>query len=84
LFKVVNKKLDVVAAFFSAVGTAVEGVSLPAHFAPLVLLGKGAYLTAFTDAQLQTAAFHGHQRKHEPVVKGPSRCRTPSIRHARN
>jgi hypothetical protein len=57
LFKVVNKKLAVLMVFFAAVGTAVEGVSLLAHYAPLVFLGKGAYLTAFTTAQLQAAAY---------------------------
>ena len=34
LFKIVNKKLAVVAALFSVVGTAVEGVSLLAHDRP--------------------------------------------------
>ena len=57
LFKVVNRKLAVVMVLFSAVGTAVEGVSLLAHYAPLVFLGKGSYLGAFTTAQLQAAAY---------------------------
>ncbi len=57
LFKVVNKKFAVLAALFSVVGTAVEGVSLLAHYAPLVFLGKGPYLAAFTPAQLQAAAY---------------------------
>lgn len=57
LFKVVNKKLAVVMVLFSVVGTAVEGVSLLAHYAPLVFLGKGSYLGAFTTAQLQGAAY---------------------------
>ncbi len=57
LFKVVNTKLAMVMLLFSAVGTAVEGVSLLAHYAPLVFLGKGSYLSAFTTAQLQTAAY---------------------------
>jgi hypothetical protein len=57
LFKVVNKKVAVVMALFSAVGTAVEGVSLLAHYAPLIFLGKASYLAAFTTAQLQAAAY---------------------------
>jgi hypothetical protein len=57
LFKVVNKKAARLLLFFSIVGTAVEGVSLLAHYAPLVFLGKGSYLAAFTTAQLQAAAY---------------------------
>ncbi len=57
LFKIVNRKLAVVAALFGAIGTAVEGVSLLAHYAPLVFLGKASYLGAFTTAQLEAAAY---------------------------
>jgi Domain of unknown function (DUF4386) len=57
LFKIVNRKLAVMALLFAMIGTAVEGVSLLAHFAPLLLLGKGAYLSAFTEAQLQAATY---------------------------
>ncbi|HMJ19680.1 MAG TPA: DUF4386 domain-containing protein [Gemmatimonadaceae bacterium] len=57
LFKVVNKKMAMVLLFFATVGTAVEGVSVLAHYAPLVLLGKGSYLAAFTTAQLQAASY---------------------------
>ncbi len=57
LFKVVNRQWALVMTCFAFVGTAVEGVSLLAHFAPLVLLGKGPYLAAFTTAQLQAAAY---------------------------
>ena len=57
LFKVVNKKMAMVLLFFATVGTAVEGVSVLAHYAPLVLLGKGSYLVAFTTAQLQAASY---------------------------
>ncbi|MES2179686.1 MAG: DUF4386 domain-containing protein [Gemmatimonadota bacterium] len=57
VFKVVNRKLMLLAALFSVVGTAVEGVSLLAHYAPLILLGKSATLTAFTAEQLQAAAY---------------------------
>jgi hypothetical protein len=57
LFKVVDKKMALLMVCFATVGTAVEGVSLLAHYAPLIFLGKGAYLSAFTTAQLQTAAY---------------------------
>ena len=38
-------------------GTAVESVSLLAHFAPLILLGGGRQLSAFTAEQLQSGAY---------------------------
>jgi hypothetical protein len=57
LFKVVNKKVALMMAFFSLTGNAIESVSLLAHFAPLVLLGDGHYLKAFTAEQLQAAAY---------------------------
>jgi Domain of unknown function (DUF4386) len=57
LFKVVNKPVAVVTMVFSFVGTAIGGINLLADFAPLVLLGKGAYLAAFTEGQLQAAAY---------------------------
>ena len=57
LFKAVNRKLVVIAVLFSFVGTAIEGVALLAHYAPLVLLGKSTMLAAFTAEQLQTAAY---------------------------
>jgi len=57
LFKVVNRNVALLVVFFSLVGTAVESVSLLAHFAPLVLLGGGRYLSAFTVEQLQAAAY---------------------------
>ncbi len=41
LFKVVSRDLTLMVVFFSLVGTAIESVSLLAHFAPLVFLGKG-------------------------------------------
>src|ERR1017187_5574727 len=43
--------------FFAFVMDAIESVSLLAHFAPLLLLGGGHYLTAFTAEQLQAAAY---------------------------
>ncbi len=57
LFKIVDKKLAVIMVFFSTVGAAVQALALLAHYAPLVLLGKASYLTAFTTAQLQAAAY---------------------------
>ena len=57
LFKAVHRKLVVIAVLFSFVGTAIEGVALLAHYAPLVLLGKSTMLAAFTAEQLQTAAY---------------------------
>lgn len=57
LFKVVNKNVALLVVFFSMVGTAVESVSLLAHFAPLIFLGGGSYLSAFTAEQLQAWAY---------------------------
>jgi hypothetical protein len=57
LFKVVNKNVALLMVFFDLVVTAIESVSLLAHFAPLVFLGGGHYLSAFTAEQLQAAAY---------------------------
>jgi hypothetical protein len=57
LFKVVNRSLALLVVFFSLVGTAVESVSLLCHFAPLILLGGGHYMGAFTTEQLQAWAY---------------------------
>ena len=57
LFKVVNKNVALMMIFFGLVANAIEGVSLLAHLAPLVLLGGGHYLSAFTAEQLQAAAY---------------------------
>ena len=57
LFKVVNKNVALMMVFFGLVANAIEGVSLLAHLAPLVLLGGGHYLSAFTAEQLQAAAY---------------------------
>lgn len=53
LFKVVNKNVALLVATFALVANTVDSVSLLAHFAPLVLLGDGHYLSASTAAQLQ-------------------------------
>lgn len=57
LFKVVNRSVTLLVVFFSLVGTAIESVSLLCHFAPLILLGGGHYLTALTAEQLQAWAY---------------------------
>jgi uncharacterized protein DUF4386 len=57
LFKVVNKKIALLDAILGLVSTAIEAVSLLAHYAPLVVLGGGPYLHAFTAEQLEAAAY---------------------------
>jgi len=57
LFKPVNRNLTLLVVIFSIVGTAVEAVSLLAHFAPLVFLGNGHQLSAFTKEQLQAWSY---------------------------
>jgi hypothetical protein len=57
LFKVVSRKAALLMLFFATIGTAVEGMSLLAHYVPLILLGKGSFLAAFTTAQLQAASY---------------------------
>jgi len=56
LFRVVNRSLALLVAFFSLVGTALESVSLLFHFAPLALLGGADYLAAFATEQLHALA----------------------------
>ena len=56
LFKPVNRSLCSVAAFFGLVGSVVQAISSLFHLAPLVLLGKSAYLSVFTLEQLQALA----------------------------
>jgi len=57
LFKVVNKNVALLMVFFDLVTTAIESISMLAHFAPLVFLGGGHYLSAFTAEQLQASAY---------------------------
>jgi hypothetical protein len=57
LFKPVNRNLTLLVVLFSVVGTAIESVSLLAHFAPLVFLGNGHQLSAFTPEQLQAWSY---------------------------
>jgi len=57
LFKVVNRNVALLDAIFGLVSTAIEAVSLLAHYAPLVILGGASYLSAFSPAQLQAASY---------------------------
>jgi hypothetical protein len=57
LFKIVNRSAAILVVLFSLVGTAVESVSLLAHFAPIILLGGGRQLGAFTTEQLQSWSY---------------------------
>ncbi len=57
LFKPVNRNLTLLVVIFSIIGTAVESASLLAHFAPLIFLGGGHQLSAFSAGQLQDFAY---------------------------
>lgn len=57
LFKVVNEKVALLEAIFGLVSTAVEAISLLAHYAPIIILGGASYLSAFTPRQLQAASY---------------------------
>jgi hypothetical protein len=57
IFSIVNRNLALVMVLFAAIGAAIQGTILLAHYAPLVFLDKGANLTAFTWQQRETAAF---------------------------
>jgi Domain of unknown function (DUF4386) len=57
LFKMVNKRVTLLAVLFSLVGTAIESVDLLNHLAPLTLLGGGSYLSAIPAEQLQAQAY---------------------------
>ncbi len=57
LFKLVNRNLTLLVVFLSIVGTAIEAVSLLAHFAPLIFLGGGHSLAAFKPEDLQALAY---------------------------
>jgi uncharacterized protein DUF4386 len=60
LFKVVNRRVALLAAFFILVATAIEAAGLLNEFAPLVLLGNGTDTSALPSAQLEALASHGH------------------------
>jgi hypothetical protein len=57
LFKVVSRRLALLDAFFILVGTTIEAAGLVNQFAPLVLLGTGAYTSALPPPQLQALAY---------------------------
>jgi hypothetical protein len=57
LFKPVNKSLSLLAAFFSLIGIATQGVMAFFHLAPLILLGGADYLKVFKTDQLQAQAY---------------------------
>jgi hypothetical protein len=56
-FKVVNRSLALLAVFFNLVSIAMEGANLLNHFAPLILLRGGPYLSAFKTEQLHALAY---------------------------
>jgi hypothetical protein len=56
LFKVVNRRLALLDAFFILVATAIEAAGLLNQFSPLVLLGNGPYPSALSPSQLQALA----------------------------
>jgi hypothetical protein len=56
LLKVVDRRIALLAVFFSLVGGSIEGAALLGHFAPLILLKQGAGLGVGPDLlQAQTA-----------------------------
>jgi hypothetical protein len=57
LFKVVNRRLALLDAFFILVATAIEAAGLLNQFAPLVLLGNGPYASALSPSQIQALAY---------------------------
>jgi hypothetical protein len=56
LFKLVNRRLSLLAAFFSLVGCAIGAVSFVFQLAPLVVLGGKPYLGVFKMEELQALA----------------------------
>ena len=57
LFKVVNRRLALLVAVFTIVGTAVEAAGLLNQFVPLVLLGSGPYASELSPSQAQALAY---------------------------
>ena len=57
LFKVVNRQVTLLVVFYCLVGTAIEGVALLNHLAPLTLLSGGRYLSVIPAAQLQAQVY---------------------------
>ena len=56
LFKVVNRRLALLTAFFILVATAIEAAGLVHEFTPLALLGSGPFASALPPAQLEALA----------------------------
>jgi hypothetical protein len=56
LLKIIDRRLALTALFFSLVGSAVQSVALLGHFAPLILLKRGAALGVAPDL-LQAQAY---------------------------
>ena len=83
LFKVVNRRVALLAAFFILVATAIEAAGLLNEFAPLVLLGNGPDASALPAAQLQALTslhascpsplhpLHGVLRARHPLPRLP-------------
>jgi hypothetical protein len=57
LFKVVNRRIALLDAFFILVATAIEAAGLVNQFATLALLGDGPYTSALPATQLQALAY---------------------------
>src|SRR5437867_2280606 len=57
LFKVVNRRLALLDAFFILVATAIEAAGLLNQFSPLVLLGNGPTASALPTPQLEAFAY---------------------------
>src|ERR1700688_713644 len=57
LFKPVNRRLSLLAAYFSLVGCAILAFASLFRIAPLVVLGGGQYLSVFKVEQLRALAF---------------------------
>ncbi|HEV2237402.1 MAG TPA: DUF4386 domain-containing protein [Ktedonobacterales bacterium] len=57
LFKVVNRRIALLDAFFVLVATSIEAAGLLSQFTPLVLLGSASFSSALPAAQLQALAY---------------------------
>ena len=57
LFKVVNRNVTLMMVILDLTVNAIEVVSLLGHFAPLLILGGGHYMSAFTAEQVQAASY---------------------------
>jgi hypothetical protein len=57
LFRVVSRRVSMLVAFFTLVGTAIEAATLQSQFVPLLLLEGDRSLSAFSTAQLQAQSY---------------------------